>query len=384
MAVLGQARVIDELQMEFADIKAAWFSALEAGDRIADQAIEHMAYFMNVRSMLREAVLLFDESKSEGSATVEHLRALRACFFVMQGDSGRAQSYGDDVLKSHAAPKLATAHAHMALANLAHAGGAFETARRHYETVLRIRRAENDKIGSAFVTIALAGLHISFGDPSVARELIKEGFVISREIGLTFGLVMCHLFAGELALNEDRLEDAHANFVSGLELERSANTPQYRAQLLRRLGALDRRMGKYAEAERYHAEALELLLDLGDQRAQAQAYIELGEDSLAVANLGEARDRFLRGVRLATAFASDHLKNLALLGLARTENSLGNVENAARIANILADTEVAQKEAAYLTLVDAIGPHLPEAPQCDLEDVLTRIANDADARPLML
>jgi tetratricopeptide (TPR) repeat protein len=370
--------------MEFADIKAAWFNALEAGDSISDQAVEHLAYFMNLRSMLREAVGLFDESKATNPSTAEHSRALRGCFFVMQGDSGRAQSYSEAVLNSDAAPKLATAHAHMALANLAHAGGAFKTACGHYETVLRIRRAENDKIGDAFVTIALAGLHIAFGDPAIARELIKEGFVISREIGLTFGLVMCHLFAGELALNEDRLEDAHVNFVSGLELERSANTPQYRAQLLRRLGALDRRMGKYAEAEKYHAEALELLLDLGDQRAQAQAYIELGEVSLAVENFGEARDRFLRGVRLGAAFASDHLKNLALLGLARTEMSLGNVENAERIAAILADTEVAQKEPAYMALIDAIGPQPSESPPCDLDDVLSEIANDADARALML
>jgi tetratricopeptide (TPR) repeat protein len=288
------------------------------------------------------------------------------------------------ILAASAAAPLATAHAHTALANLAFAKGVFDAARTHYEAALRIRSAENDRIGIAFTTISLGSLEMTFGDLAMARELIKKGFLISADIGLTFGLVVCHMLAGEIALREGRPEDAQTNYVEGLKLERSANNPQYRAQLLRRAGSLALRMGKPEEAEKHHSEALELFLDLGDQRAQAQAYIDLGEDSLALDNLGEARDRFLRGVRLATAFASSHLQNLALLGLARVETALGNEDNAAHLVRTLAGTDVAQKEAAYATLVDALGDRAAASPPYDLEEMLALIADDTNARALRL
>src|SRR5262249_7387257 len=161
---------------------------------------------------------------------------------------------------------------------------------------LDVRRSVGDEIGLAFVTISLGSLHASFGDPEIARERIKEGFVLSRRIGLSLGLVVSHMLAGEMALKEGRLDDARAHFAAGLNLELSANNQQYRAQILRRAGALALKMGKYDEAEKHHTEALELFLDLGDQRAQAQAYIDLGDDGLALGNFSAALSNFLRAV----------------------------------------------------------------------------------------
>ena len=385
MPKFGQARIVEELQAEIADIRAAWLDALQAGDESAVvEAIEPLCYFLNLASMLRDGVALFNDLSAMNAAIALHFRSVQASFLVQQGEMARAVTLGEEVLNDASASPLALAHAHTAIGNVAHLRGNFVAALHHYDLARSTRETQDDPIGLAFVTISLGALHVMFRKPEQAREYIRDAFRISRKNGLTLVQIVSHMCAGDIALAEDRLEDAQSNYVGGLNLDPSATNPQYHAQLLRRAGSLALRMGKRDDAERYHTEALELFLDLGDQRAQAQAYIDLGQDSLAVENFGEARERFMRGVRLAIAFASVHLKNLALLGLARSEAGLGNLENAARIARILADTDVARKEAAYAALVDTLGACIAEGAPYELDDVLSEIANDADARALML
>jgi tetratricopeptide (TPR) repeat protein len=385
MSKLGQGPVVEEIQAEIVDIRAAWLGAVEANDETnIGPATEPLGYFLNLSSTLRDGVTLFADPPHLAEKLALHFKAFRASFLVQQGEMALAMTLAKEVLDSGEAQPLALAHAHMAIGNVAHSRGDFATAHHHYEITRSIREPLDDSLGLALVVISLAALGILSGKLEAARQYARDGFRIARQGGFTLGLVLSRLCAGDIALTEGRLEDAQSNYVGALELDRSASNPQYRAQLLRRAGSLALRMGKRDDAEKYHTEALELFLDLGDQRAQAQAYIDLGDDSVAAEHFGQARERFMRGVRLAIAFASTHLKNLALLGLARAEIGLGNIENAARIARLLAETDVARKETSYGALVDALGADRIEGPPCALDDVLSEIANDADARALML
>ncbi|HVV33944.1 MAG TPA: tetratricopeptide repeat protein [Vitreimonas sp.] len=385
MPKLGQTRVVEELQTEIADIRAAWFGALQDGDEdTIALTVEPLCYFLNLASLLRDGVALFCDPDGLSAPMTLHLRSARANFLVQQGELEQARALGQKVLGDENAPPLALAHAHMAIGNVAHTRGDFVLASECYEVTRRIRETLDDPIGLAFVTISLGALYVMFKQPERARDHIRNAFRISRQNGLTLVQIVAHMCAGDIALSEGRLEDARSNFARGLDLDPASTNPQYRAQLLRRAGSLALRMGNRDDAERHHTEALELFLDLGDQRAQAQAYIDLGEDSLAAGRFAEARERLMRGLRLAIAFASAHLRNTALLGLARAEIGLGNTENAGRIARILADTDVARDEAAYREMVAALGPGEIEGPPCALDDVLSEIANDADARALML
>jgi predicted ATPase len=142
------------------------------------------------------------------------------------------------------------------------------------------------------------------------------------------------------------------------------------------------RLGKLDEAEQHHAEALDLLLDLGDSRGQAQAYIDLGDDSLARENYGAAREHCLRGVRLACGIASTHLQDFALLGCARAEFGCLNRLLAAKVVRFLLDSVAVKEESAFLFLALELRADVAVAPLCTLDELLDEITRSSGSGSL--
>lgn len=383
----GQGETIDVLTDLLPDIRAAWFDAVRSQDHaLVESAIEPLCYCLIVAARLREGAAWFGEAAklSKNAALASHCRAVSAAFLVQQGGLSEAVVLANQVLASKRVPKLALAHAHTALATAAHTRGDFSSAQSHYKTVIDIRRAEGDRIGLVFAYLSLGALNIWRGNAEDAREPVREGFALAGEVGLALGLIVAHMFSGDIALAEGREEDARASFMQGLEMERTARNAQYRAQLLRRAGSLALRMRRLDEAEQHHTEALELLLDLGDRRGQAQAYIDLGNDSLARENFGAARDRYLRGISRSGEIASEVLRDVALLGCARTELAAGNRLLAARLVRFLCDSEGVKSKPEFVTASAALQEEASSAPPSSLNELLDEVARLSSAHALKL
>ncbi|MFT3728991.1 MAG: adenylate/guanylate cyclase domain-containing protein [Terricaulis sp.] len=381
----GQSKSIDALVAALVDIRAAWADGLQCGDHAGIEAtIEPLCYFLAVGALLREGAASFGEAAkiARDPAIAAHCKAVCAAFLVQQGGISESIALANEVLRDADARPLAIAHAHMALAGAAHSRGDFDSALSNYEATIALRRSQDDRIGLIFACLSLGALHLWRGDAESAREPIREGYVISGDCGLVFGLIVSRMFSGDIAVLENRREDARTNFLEGLELERSARNPQYRAQLLRRAGSLARRMNKSEEAEQHHAEALELLLDLGEPRGQAQAYIDLGDDSLARESFGAARDHFLRGGRLARGIASAHLLDCALLGCAQAELGFENVALAHRILRFLYESGAILNDPVFVALMAAHRTEVAMAPSSCIDELLDELTRLDNARAL--
>ncbi|MCX7358038.1 MAG: hypothetical protein NT015_07845 [Alphaproteobacteria bacterium] len=344
---------LDQLQASFADIRAAWLHANAVGLDHVRNAAAPLHHFLNQRSLIRECVAFFScETRDEKARPL--LRGVLATALFSLSDASAAKEAALSVYRARG-DISARAYARHALGLIEHARGSYPVARRHYERSLALASRVGGDLIESYTTTSLALLHFAHGERDETAKGIKRAFRLSRQVGNTIGILASQMLAGDLALREGRLGASRINYEKALRFDTARAVPQVRASVLRRLGSLSRQMGDAAVALKYHREALELAVDVGDLRPQAQALLGIGEDLAALGEVDEARTNLVGGLRLALPLNMYPLLAEGLVALARFELQQGARRHAERIAIILADSAQSELHNAAQIVIDALG-----------------------------
>jgi tetratricopeptide (TPR) repeat protein len=147
----------------------------------------------------------------------------------------------------------------------------------------------------------------------IADHLLKAGSFADRE-----EVIHWLIYAGNAALEASAFEEARANFESTLaHLE--PEDPR-RAELLNRLGAAQRGLGRWEEAYGSWGQALEIFTDLNDQDGAGRTCLQLTEGAGWTSKRREVfamAERFLAG---ASIVSSDRAFLLAILALGKVDD----------------------------------------------------------------
>jgi len=382
---ISQGAALEALQRDFSEIRAAWLYAIRTdATSLILRAIEPLCYFLYVRSMFREALEVFS-APTDNDVLRRYLASIYANFLVHQGDTKTAAAVAAGVLAVPGGARGARAHAHHTLGSLAHIRGDFVQARFHYGRALAIREKTGDLVGSCYVAIALVALHLIFERVDDARRHIRHCFKLALQIGDTFGTMVSHIYAGDIAVLEGRFEAAQENYEKALRWEESVPNPQFRSTLRRRLGSLFSRRGDYEGALSNHREAHDLALELGDQRTRAHALIEMGNDLRLMNQFETAKTNLLRGVRISMALGMQPNLARGLLELAQVELRLGNPETAQRLVSVLHSADLGTLRSSYDALVAELdGGEHAAAEATTVHDLLNEIIAEAEMETLRL
>ncbi len=225
----ARGAVLEQLRHDYVELRTAWLHAVKNAEvAVISDSVEPLCYFLYTRSMFREAVEIF-AADVEDPGLKRHFAAVRANFLVHQGDTEDVALSASRVLSSPDDAELPRAHAHHAMANLAHMRGDFGQADKHYEEAYAIRDRVGDLRGCCYASVSLSALHLLFSKTNSARDHVKRGYRLARQIGDPFGMMAAHLYAGDLAAYEERMKDAQENYEMSLKLEESLMHVQFRS-----------------------------------------------------------------------------------------------------------------------------------------------------------
>lgn len=384
-SVPARAAARAQLQLGFAEIRAAWFYAAKAeADALIQDVVESLCYFLYARSMMREAVDVFSADIANPSLR-RHFAGIRANFLVHLGDAEGAGVAAASVLAAPSEAAVARAHANHALANLAHMRGDFEAADALYQTAFDLRESVGDLRGCCYASISLGALHLLFSSVETARPHIKRGYRLARQIGDAFGMMASHVYAGDLAALEDRLGDAQENYEMSLRLEDAAPHPQFNSMLHRRLGTLFALRGDPKGALVHHRKAYELAREGGDRRTCAHALVEIGKDQRLLGDLSGARQNLLRGVRLSMSLGMQPCLSRGLLELAHVDLTAGNADGARRLVSVLGAGDLGELRSDYDALVAQLaGGEVANFAPITVQDLMNELIEEAEMDTLKL
>lgn len=145
-----------------------------------------------------------------------------------------------------------------------------------YEQCLEIRRALQDRAGTANVLHNLGFLALRQGDMERARPFYEESLAIQRELQDTLGIAdeLHHL--GMVAHGQGDLEQARRLYEESLALRRPLGDSRGIRFNLQCLANLACEQGNYAQAQRLYEEDLAERQALGDRQGMAETCCNLG------------------------------------------------------------------------------------------------------------
>ncbi|MFI9152562.1 AfsR/SARP family transcriptional regulator [Streptomyces sp. NPDC053367] len=164
---------------------------------------------------------------------------------------------------------------------------------------------------------------------TVALDAVRRTGDLEGEAWLLNGL-------GELRLQQDRFEEAHAYFAEGLALFDRTGEPRGVAAALAGMGAARREQARFGEALELMGRALPLFRDLGDSTGEAHQHYGIGSVHRDRGAYDEAWQELDRAHRLYVTAGNRHGEALTLRGLALCHRARGELAAAeAKLARAL-------------------------------------------------
>lgn len=374
-----QGRVLDRLQSHIANVRIAWAHTLATGTREEILAvIEPLFYFLAMRSLFVEASELFSLPCDDELVRLYCRSLLSNCMFHL-GDFDKADAMAVEVQNARHSSPLIEAHAMQALGTLGHVRSQPELSRNMYGKALQIRLTANDLMGSVYSIVALVALHLQRGELDDAKRRVREAFRLSRKVGNIPMMMSVTMFAGDIAMKEERLTDARGSYAESLRLEETVHNPQYRAGCLLRLGIADARLNDRESAAIHFAEALDLASDIGDRRLKSNVMVELGANLHAAGDELKALRLFIDAARLALEVGADPLALRSLLEIGKLELQRGNVAEARAVVPVLSSAGAESLGADYRAFAARFeGEGMPARLSSDWRDTANAILEDAE------
>ena len=146
-----------------------------------------------------------------------------------------------------------------------------------HREALELRRAAGDRWGAVVSQINLAKLAYELGEHADARSGWMAALTGAEEIGALpySAMVLTHL--GELALDENKLEEARSRLEDALEIIEDLEARQLESECCRILALLDLQVGKVAEARGLAERALAVATQAGLKEKEGLALLALGQ-----------------------------------------------------------------------------------------------------------
>lgn len=173
-----------------------------------------------------------------------------------------------------------------------------------YEAALRLLRDCGDEIAEAHVLSSLAKVSIDRGDLVSSRSRLDKALEISRLHGCQRVEAQVIFRLGELHLREEDLSAAEDRFRRALHLVRRKQDPIGEAHALYGLGLVQKYRGA-GSAEATLRDAIDRSRRSGERLVEAQAFLTLGQISLARRDREASLNRFSRALALFEELSSE-------------------------------------------------------------------------------
>ncbi len=338
-------RVLDQLETEHDNIRAALAWALELNPEVALRLASSLATFWQRRGYLTEGRRLVQETLARFDAM------------------------------PHAAEL--TSHDHLALrakalwaaGSLAWSQGDLHVARSALEESAALARAigEPGTLVNALTMLGLATLWL--GDTSVTEEVIAEGLNIARAMGDKLGMAgMLSPKAVWLRTVKGDLAAAVACAEEGLRLMREVGNPWISGMFIFGLGVAAASNDDYVAARAYLEESEKLYRELGDRQMVTAAQSEQAHIERQTGNYAQAVSLYFSTIlgwqELGHQAALAHeLESIAFIAIAQSQpqraaSLLGSAESVREAAN---SPMAAVERSEYIENIAALRAQMDEA-----------------------
>ena len=380
----GQREALATITAELDNIRAAWRSAVAAGDGAALGRVAHtLTLFHDFRARYREGLAMLEEGlqvlrAAPPSPPVDHTLAAmlvdvaRLHHRLLQLPAMRAAlAESEEYYASLASPpppgQLTDPQLWRGILALLD-GHYAEAARLGAEAVRR--STADDRPGNlspAWWVRAAAALWQ--GEIDAAGEYARRGAEAALAIGDRWHLAYCSNLAGHVATARGDYAEARRHYEASYALREEFDDPEGIAGALSHLGKIAARQGAWAEAEGLYRRSLAISRDIGDLAAQAQALNGLGVTACATDDYVAAGHHLAEGLRLVTEahtmrYVSTFLTSVGdwLLQTGRPTEAVGPLalardhpasdpETRARARHLLVDAAAALPTAVYAAAV---------------------------------
>jgi tetratricopeptide (TPR) repeat protein len=370
-----QSPMLDCIEKDFPNIRAAWTFALEAADfaRIR-KAVEPLFYACALRCLFHDCASLF-EAKVADAGLEAYFQSIRASCMAHQGAFDIAVELARSAIENHACPSAAALHCRQALGNVAHARGDLADAHTHYEYAFEARMDLTDAMGSYYSALSLAILELQRDDVARARAWVRVSSRICQRVGHVGGMSVVHACAGDIAAKEQRLDDAFESYRNALDVGEALRNPQLKAAILIKLGRVCSEQGALDQACVNLEEACDLASAIGDRRVAINARLGLVHGLRLKGELERARTEIQKVLEGARGLALHTQLAAALAELAHVELALGRDAAAARIVSLVHQVKLEAPNPECEALIERFQGRLPEAEE-DLDSALLELINE--------
>jgi predicted ATPase/DNA-binding CsgD family transcriptional regulator len=270
LRTIRQAITLDEIEVEFENIRIAWLTMVEK-HKLAQlsMSVYGLWYFSELRGRYIEALALCKQAEDalrplagdqEADRVIGQMLTRRAWFYVELGklDEGRT----------------------LALEGLA----------------LLQRVGNQEDVALAFYS--LCSVTAVSDDPPALKHNADHMAQIARQLGDGWLLASAHFSLANAALFANDLEEAKQLNQTGLDLAEACGDLFLRGYLRAIRGSIAERFGNHIEATQYVEQALKLLEELGQASTIADLHRELGVIAFRMGDYVLAVSRYLRSLRI--------------------------------------------------------------------------------------
>lgn len=342
--ILGreQDRVIQEIDAEIGNVRAAWDWALAAGRHdLVRRASLSLLWYYELQSgfsegeaaCARAVAALTDDSRLDPVL----LAVLRSYHGYFLGRLGRLRYAREELEQGCAVLRQADARSELAgplimLGTIVWQEGDYIHARCLLEESLRLSRITDANFWISLALFFLGQVAHSSGDYAQADGYFREALHLSREGGQPRMISMISVLSGQTLFALSSYSKARERLEEGLALARAS-----RIQWL--VGVAQGRLGLVLNAQEDHAgarmalrEAVALAQESDNQWDRAWGEVGLGDAELGLRNSVEASSHYRLGLQLAMEAHALPIALDALAGLALLRAQAGDREQALELA----------------------------------------------------
>lgn len=297
-----QVQALDEIQMEFENVRGAW-QTMVVKRKTADlsRSVYSVWYFAHLRGRYPEALTLFKQAEEglrpmvgdrDVDRVVGQLLTRQAWFYADLGqlEAGRALANEGLSLLQRAGSPEDVALAWYSLCNVAAPALEWQAVNRFGEQMAQIARHMDDRWLLACAHFSLSNAALYTGALEEARQLDQEGLALADACGDSFLMAVLRATRAAIAQSIGDYAVVDKMLAQTLKLHEALGHAGTIGDLHREIGINAFRVNDYARAGAHYQRALESLADLGSfqlflfstLRDVAQLWVALGRRERAV------------------------------------------------------------------------------------------------------
>jgi DNA-binding SARP family transcriptional activator/predicted ATPase len=330
-------RALAIFEAEFANIRAAWHSAIAGADL---DALAHFALPLSTffERRAQEGLKLFQQAAAAlTESDPAHESALGA---VLVAQAEQLMRLGDDpahsillaeqalVLLRHKATSPVTIKANNLLGNAFWLQGDYPKAKMMLEEGLAFLRVHGPatEIGDLLIRLGLVERELHSADRVMA--FYQTSLEELRTLGDPVSLAHQLLIYGEYLVVHDQLHEGAHFLAESLALARAAGGTDFFPFILMHLGITACKLGDYTGAEKYLREVLTIAQAEARAHPEALAHLFLGRVKVAQQALTAAEAHLVQGLQLGWSHKLTLVATLALVCFAELYTAQGELSQA--------------------------------------------------------